>query len=65
MDGHDIGAIIQTLNAVREVKGKPSVVIAHTVKGKGVSFVEADYTFLGKALTPDQAEQARADLLCN
>jgi len=63
VDGHDIGAIIETCKSVRAVKGQPSVVIAHTVKGKGVSFVEADYTFHGKALSPEQAEKAREELL--
>ncbi len=65
VDGHDIGAIIETLKAVQKVKGQPSVVIAHTVKGKGVSFVEADYTFHGKALSAEQAEKAREEILCN
>jgi transketolase len=65
VDGHDIQALIKTLTAAREVKGQPAVVIAHTVKGKGVSFVEADYTFHGKALSPQQAEKAREELLCN
>ena len=65
VDGHDIQALIKTLTAAREIKGQPSVVIAHTVKGKGVSFVEADYTFHGKALSPQQAEKAREELLCN
>lgn len=65
VDGHDIQALITTLTAARQVKGQPTVVIAHTVKGKGVSFVEADYTFHGKALTPQQAEKAREELLCN
>ena len=64
VDGHDLRAIIETLEAVREVQGQPSVVIAHTVKGKGVSFVEADYTFHGRALTPEQAEKARKEILC-
>jgi len=64
VDGHDIEAIIETLKAVQEVTGQPSVVIAHTVKGKGVSFVEADYRFHGKALTPEQAEKAREEILC-
>lgn len=63
VDGHDIGALIQTLKTVQNVRGQPSVVIAHTVKGKGVSFVEADYTFHGKALSPEQAEKAREELL--
>ena len=65
VDGHDIQALIETLKAVREIKGQPTVVICHTIKGKGVSFVEADYTFHGKALTPEQAEKAREELLCN
>jgi len=64
VDGHDIGAIIETLRAVSSVKGQPSVIIAHTVKGKGVSFVEADYTFHGRALTPEQAEKAREEIRC-
>jgi len=44
--------------------GQPSVIIAHTVKGKGVSFVEADYTFHGRALTPEQAVKAREEISC-
>ena len=65
VDGHDIGAIVEALEAVHKVEGKPSVIIAHTVKGKGVSFVEADYTFHGKALTPEQAAKAREEILCD
>jgi transketolase len=65
VDGHDIGAIIEALEAVHKVEGRPSVIIAHTVKGKGVSFVEADYTFHGKALTPEQAAKAREEILCD
>jgi transketolase len=65
VEGHDIGALIQVLSNVHAVEGKPSVVIAHTVKGKGVSFVEADYHWHGKALSPEQAEQAREEILCN
>jgi len=65
VDGHDIGALIATLKAVQKVEGKPSVIIAHTVKGKGVSFVEADYRFHGKALNAEQAGQAREEILCN
>jgi transketolase len=59
-DGHHIDSIIEKLEAVQAVKGQPSVVIAHTVKGKGVSFVEADYTFHGRALKPEEAEKANA-----
>jgi transketolase len=65
VDGHDVQAIVETLKAVQEVTGQPSVVIAHTAKGKGVSFVEADYTFHGRALTPEQAAKAREEILCS
>jgi transketolase len=65
VDGHDVQAIVETLKAVQEVTSQPSVIIAHTVKGKGVSFVEADYTFHGRALTPEQAATAREEILCN
>jgi transketolase len=62
VDGHNIQALIEVLKAAQHVKGKPSVIIAHTVKGKGVSFVEADYTFHGRALTPEQADKAREEI---
>jgi transketolase len=64
VDGHDIGALIDALETVQGVAGQPQVIIAHTVKGKGVSFVEADYTFHGKALTPEQAEKAQQEITC-
>jgi transketolase len=65
VDGHDIGAIIAKLRSVQAVEGQPSVIIAHTVKGKGVSFVEADFTFHGRALNAEQAKRAREEILCN
>jgi transketolase len=64
-DGHDPMALVRALRGTWAASGQPSVVIAHTVKGKGVSFVEADYTFHGRALTPEQAEQAREEILCD
>lgn len=64
-DGHDVGWVIEKLKSAQAVTGQPSVVIAHTVKGKGVSFVEADYTFHGRALKPEQAEKAREEILCS
>jgi transketolase len=65
VDGHDVSAVIESLRAAQRVVGKPSVIIAHTLKGKGVSFVEADYTFHGRALTPEQATRAREEILCS
>ncbi|MFW5941342.1 MAG: transketolase [Chloroflexota bacterium] len=61
-DGHDIEELLDKLAEVQTVEGKPSIIIAHTVKGKGVSFVEADYTFHGRALTPEQAAVAREEI---
>jgi transketolase len=64
VDGHDIAALIPALRAAQSATGKPSIIIAHTIKGKGVSFVEADFTFHGRALKPDQAIRAREEILC-
>lgn len=64
VDGHDLEALLKAYEAVKEVAGRPQLIIAHTVKGKGVSFVEADYTFHGRALTKEQAEKAREEILC-
>lgn len=61
-DGHDIDALVTQLAACRAVRERPQIVIAHTVKGKGVSFVEADYTWHGRALNAEQAERARMEL---
>jgi transketolase len=61
-DGHDLKDLLNGFKQVKGVKGKPSAIIAHTVKGKGVSFVEADFTFHGRALSPEQAEKAREEL---
>ncbi len=64
VDGHDIPALIGAYQDAQSVLGKPQIIIAHTIKGKGVSFVEADYTFHGRALTRAQADLAREEILC-
>ncbi len=64
VDGHDIPAVISALEAVQNIDDQPSIIIAHTVKGKGVSFVEQDFTFHGRALNPEQALKAREEILC-
>ncbi|GAB4446115.1 MAG: transketolase [Anaerolineae bacterium] len=63
-NGHDLEDILAKIRQVQliEPTGAPSIIIAHTVKGKGVSFVESDYTFHGRALKPEQAEKAREEL---
>jgi transketolase len=57
-DGHNLSEIIDTLEKAKAVKGQPSVIIAHTVKGKGVSFMENNPDFHGKAPTPAETERA-------
>jgi len=65
VDGHDIGALIEKFKSARSVSNQPVIIIAHTIKGKGVSFVETDFRFHGRALTPEQAEKARDEILCS
>lgn len=62
IDGHDFQQILTAFDQAREVKGKPTVIIAHTIKGKGVSFMENNVEFHGKAPTPEEAEKALKEL---
>ncbi len=62
INGHDITQILQALKEAREIKGKPTVIIAHTIKGKGVSFMENNVDFHGKAPTPQEVEIALKEL---
>jgi len=62
INGHDIGEILKALKKAAEVKGKPTVIIAHTIKGKGVSFMEGNVDFHGKAPNPQETEQALKEL---
>jgi transketolase len=62
-DGHDTAALVERLEAARSVRGRPQVVIAHTKKGKGVSFLEKDYTFHARSPSGDQLTQAREEIL--
>ncbi len=62
IDGHDLGAIVEALEAARGFEGRPSMIIAHTVKGKGVSFLENAMGWHGKAMDPEQAARALEEL---
>lgn len=62
IDGHNFKEILNALDAAKEVKGKPTIIIAHTVKGKGVSFMEGAVGFHGKAPNEDQFKQAMKEL---
>ncbi|MCG2713444.1 MAG: transketolase [Candidatus Omnitrophica bacterium] len=62
IDGHNMQQILSAYNQARAVKGKPTVIIAHTIKGKGVSFMEGVVGFHGRAPTQEEAKQALKEL---
>ena len=62
IDGHDIPAIMAALAEARNTQGWPTVVVARTVKGKGVSFMENQLGWHGTAPKPDQVRAALAEL---
>ena len=64
-DGNDIGEFIAAAERAKLVKGKPQVIVAHTVPGKGVSYMEGDYTWHGKPPNGEQAEAALKELHAN
>ena len=62
IDGHNLVQIIAAVREAREVKGRPCIIVAHTIKGKGVSFMENNNHFHGVAPTKEEAEKALAEL---
>jgi transketolase len=62
VDGHDYDQLQRAYAEARTIKGKPTMIIARTVKGKGVSFMENDYMWHGVAPTPEQAAAALKEL---
>ena len=62
MNGHDTRQILTVLDQARRHIGTPTVVIAHTVKGKGVSFMEHNVAWHSRGLTPEELTQALRDL---
>ena len=62
IDGHDFAQIEQALNAARKCKGKPTMIIMKTVKGKGVSYMENNAGWHGKAPNDEQFAVAKAEL---
>jgi transketolase len=61
-DGNDIAEFIATAERAKSSRGKPHVIIANTVPGKGVSYMEGDYTWHGKPPNAAQAEEALREL---
>jgi transketolase len=62
VDGHNISEIIKALNASRSIFVKPVVIIAHTIPGKGIDFIEWEYEWHGKIPNSKQAEEALRQL---
>ena len=62
IDGHDFDAIEKALNEAKKVKGQPTAIVMSTVKGKGVSFMENNAGWHGKAPNDAEYEQAMGEL---
>ncbi len=65
INGHDIEQIVNALDKADKVKGKPTMIIANTIKGKGVSFMELNHKFHGKAPTDEEFKKAMEELSKN
>lgn len=62
IDGHNIQAIMDAISIAKKTLNKPSIIIANTIPGKGVSFMEGDYTWHGKAPNFEDTEKALIEL---
>jgi len=58
VDGHNIEEIIDACNKSKAIFEKPTLIIAHTIPGKGVDFIEWEYSWHGKAPCPEEAKKA-------
>jgi transketolase len=63
VDGHDVGQIRKALDEAEAIRGGPAFIVAHTVKGKGVSFMENNVEWHGKSPKPAEAVQAIREIL--
>jgi transketolase len=62
VDGHDLAALLPLLKRVPDGSGKPVMVIAHTVKGKGISFMEDDNNWHYRIPTAEEVQAAHKEL---
>ncbi|MHB8442792.1 MAG: transketolase [Patescibacteria group bacterium] len=62
VDGHNIEAFINAINEAKSIFEKPTVIIAHTIPGKGVDFMEKDYLWHGSPPNKEQAKEALKEL---
>lgn len=62
VDGHDLADLCAAFNKAKEVKGKPTMIVAHTIKGHGVSFMEGVIEYHGSTLSEDEVKRALREL---
>lgn len=62
IDGHNLQQILDAYAQAKTIKNKPTIIIAHTIKGKGVSFMEGVVGFHGRAPTQEEAQRALKEL---
>lgn len=62
MDGHDMTTILETIEDAKAHRAQPTAIIAHTVKGKGVSYMENDYTWHSRVPTDEELATALKEL---
>ena len=62
IDGHNMESICEAVSMARAVTDRPSIIIAHTIPGKGGDFMEGDYHWHGKVPTAEEAQRALAQL---
>lgn len=62
IDGHDIPMIMEAMEKAKESSGRPVAIIMNTIKGKGVSFMENNASFHGKAANSEELEVAIREL---
>jgi len=62
-DGHDVQKIIKTIKTLKNKSRKPKIIIAHTIKGKGVSFMEDDNNWHYRSPTNYEYEQSKIEIL--
>lgn len=65
IDGNDIESVMNALSTAETVKGKPTCIIAKTIKGKGVSFMENNVEWHGKAISDEEYKKAIEELTAN
>jgi transketolase len=62
IDGHNIGEFVSAVKRAQNTQGRPTIIIAHTIKGKGVSYMEDEYTWHSNVPSDEELEAALAEL---